>query len=454
MPLFSSASHFACRVGFRNRGKRYRAPTTTATAGLHRRPSANAARATDGRAVILVVSVGGEGDAPYAIIGIAGAWCYGVFASILAKGRGVSIRSQRRPSARRDKKQTGIANVDDGETAIRGRPSYQEPTDDEQGPISQEVLRGVAEEVRSAFPRRLSVPELVLIDVDPHHLFAFWNLPFDRVEAALSTVRESGEPDPPMVLRLSHSDGHEPFDVEVQGLQGQTYVDIWEAHRNFRGELGFRLADGSLLSLVEGVDVTLPALGPAGEATIMIEVPAPLHGRAAPRPADRRQAAVAVRDDATARPIEAATAASTAAADHALPRPPMSEGIATPPREGEAGMPLAAGDGSQGPQIDAGAAAAAAAPSQGQAAGAGEGPTAPLDLENALTLSSFVLGRETVQLEVNAELRVFGRARPGSELKLFGRRVALRPDGSFSITRPLPNGALVLTALLAQGEGD
>jgi hypothetical protein len=312
------------------------------------------------------------------------------------------------------------------------------------------MLRGVAEEVRSAFPRSFSVPELVLIDVDPHHLFAFWNLPFDRVEAARSAVAESGEPHPPMVLRLSHSDGHEPFDVEVQGLQGQAYVDIWEAHRNFRGELGFRLADGSLLSLVEGGDVTLPALGPAGEATIMIDVPTPLHGRAAPRRAERRRAAVAPRDDATPRPIEAATAASAAATDHTTPWPPLTEGIATPPREGEGGGPRA-GRGSQGPQNDAGA---AAAPSQEQAAGAGEGPSAPLDLENALTLSSFVLGRETVQLEVNAELRVFGRARPGSELKLFGRRVALRPDGSFSITRPLPNGALVLTALLAQGDGD
>ncbi|MBK8210640.1 MAG: hypothetical protein IPK78_12420 [Rhodospirillales bacterium] len=71
-----------------------------------------------------------------------------------------------------------------------------------------------------------------------------------------------------------------------------------------------------------------------------------------------------------------------------------------------------------------------------------------------LTLSSFALGREAVEFEINAELHIFGRARPGTRLQLFGRPVTLRPDGSFSITRPLPNGALVLSSLLISDDGD
>jgi hypothetical protein len=39
---------------------------------------------------------------------------------------------------------------------------------------------------------------------------------------------------------------------------------------------------------------------------------------------------------------------------------------------------------------------------------------------------------------------VYGRARPGSRLRIFGRPVVLRPDGSFSVRRPLPTGAVVL----------
>jgi hypothetical protein len=75
-------------------------------------------------------------------------------------------------------------------------------------------------------------------------------------------------------------------------------------------------------------------------------------------------------------------------------------------------------------------------------------PTGPLPLENVLTLSSYALGRETVLFEINAELHVFGRARPGTQLQLFGRKVPLRPDGTFLVIQPLPSGALVLSSLL------
>jgi hypothetical protein len=86
--------------------------------------------------------------------------------------------------------------------------------------------------------------------------------------------------------------------------------------------------------------------------------------------------------------------------------------------------------------------------SEQPAGSAADGP-APLPLENTLSLSSFALGRETVELEINAELHIFGRTLPGRELQLFGRKVTVHPDGSFSISRPLPNGALIISALLA-----
>lgn len=81
-------------------------------------------------------------------------------------------------------------------------------------------------------------------------------------------------------------------------------------------------------------------------------------------------------------------------------------------------------------------------------------PASLLPLENILTLSSFALGRDGVEFEINAELHIFGRARPGTRLQLFGRPIPLRPDGSFSITRPLPQGALVFSSLLVANEGD
>jgi hypothetical protein len=77
----------------------------------------------------------------------------------------------------------------------------------------------------------------------------------------------------------------------------------------------------------------------------------------------------------------------------------------------------------------------------------------PLPLESVLSLSSFAFGREDVSLEVNAELHIFGRARPGAKLTMFGQRLRLLPDGSFSIRRPLPHGSLVLPILMSHGLG-
>jgi len=338
--------------------------------------------------------------------------------------------------------------VDDGESSSRERLKYDDSIDDNAAPISEDGLRLVAEQVRGAFPRPFTLPELVLIDVDPRHLHAFWNLPLDRLEAARRALPAGGDANAPMVLRSSHGDGSEPFDVEVQGLQGQVYVDIWDAARSYRGSLGLRLADGSLAVLIEGGVATLPALGPVQAPSAMLDVAPPAYGRTF-----KRGAAKAVAGGPAALANRPAGAIATGAPGlQPAAGEPLAEPFASPPTEAGAFDPAMLA-GAQPGAADEATQAEAGIPPWPDASRA-DGAPVPLELENALTLSSFVLGRETVQLEVNAELHVFGRARPGSELKLFGRRVAVRPDGSFSITRPLPNGALVLTALLTGGDGE
>lgn len=70
-----------------------------------------------------------------------------------------------------------------------------------------------------------------------------------------------------------------------------------------------------------------------------------------------------------------------------------------------------------------------------------------MPLESYVSLSSFEPGRREVSLEVNVELHIFGRAKPGTELTLYGQQIPLRPDGSFSVRKPLPQGAVVLPLL-------
>lgn len=491
------------------------------------------------------------------------------------------------------------------------------------GALSAERLRAVAEEVRQGFPRAMTASELVIIDVDPRHIHAFWYIPLAVAEQQRAAL-DADSADAPLVLRISEADGAAPakFDIEVLGLQGRYYVDIWGEARRYSAEIGFRRGDGSLLLLAAAPAITLPPLGPAADKSWRLQsvaAPPPGAGAVPPPPPDAprppgaaaspaavsaaavaaaaaaadaarlqlallpgtpgepglgvtepsvaepsvaepslpkvasaqpgedapglavaRDASVAgelrpaaasasggdaaVRGDATAVPggqpcppppgtpggdlrdrsgsappgalsaapvamaeeppaVAAADAAMLAAAPpeamtpdmvapspaaappatfhwmdaepvrHPFPLPPSEPGASAPEHHLAAGAPAPFAE-SAAPSLDAtpaGApppAPAAEAPPGGGPEGSAEGP-APLPLENTLSLSSFALGRETVELEINAELHIFGRTLPGRELHLFGRKVTVHPDGSFSISRPLPNGALIVSALLA-----
>jgi hypothetical protein len=59
--------------------------------------------------------------------------------------------------------------------------------------------------------------------------------------------------------------------------------------------------------------------------------------------------------------------------------------------------------------------------------------------------SSSLVGRGAGdEVEVHVELHVHGRVRPGDSLRLFGEPVPVRPDGTFSYRRPLPEAVLVV----------
>lgn len=135
----------------------------------------------------------------------------------------------------------------------------------------------MAEEVRLAFPRPLRAPQLVLIDVDPRHLHAFWTLDAASFDAARRTAAGSGG-EAAMVLRISGTGdaaGQDAFDVEVSGLQGQCYIDIWGERRGYRGELGLRRFDGGLDALAPAATVELPSAGPVGQPSKHPVVPLP-----------------------------------------------------------------------------------------------------------------------------------------------------------------------------------
>jgi len=276
--------------------------------------------------------------------------------------------------------------------------------------LSPEVLRNVADEVKSSFVRALGKPQLVLIEIDPYRLHAFWTVTRDALELARNRLGAAGA-DASMVLRVFEAETDDmesseapAFDVDVGGLQSRSYVDIFGETRRYRAALGLRAGDNRFVTLATSNTVELPPASPNGASEILrIDMGNPESGTFAPDPADSNPEASAF-------------------------FPLVSE----------------APDGHPGPTADS---------TMGTTALGAEAPGGrpPLVLEQALTSSSYGLGRAG-GFEISAELHVFGHAEPDRELRLFGQKIPMRPDGSFSIRRLLPNDPTLIEALLTSDD--
>lgn len=74
----------------------------------------------------------------------------------------------------------------------------------------------------------------------------------------------------------------------------------------------------------------------------------------------------------------------------------------------------------------------------------GAGRRGELALERVFTLPPEELRAQGKLVEINAELVIQGRARPGTQFSLLGQPVRLRPDGTFSVRRRLPDGTMIV----------
>ena len=360
-------------------------------------------------------------------------------------------------------------------------------------PFTPEELRAVAQDVSALYPPPRLGTELVLLEVNPHRAHAYWNVDVEDYQAA---VASAGSATPPMILRLHDVTGlafdggnaHSYFDLQVQGLQGHWYVDLWQAGRAYVAELGLRREDGGLVLLARSNPVATPAasespryettavaLHPEGPRltdlsadpnlnpeTMDVETgaevalnPPPLHV-VAPVP----DAAYGAPDAGPeTRPVTAAFAPSLAREF------PLSPSVAKPEASTAGRQEPAALQSESAERTDWPSAkelarhvpdTSGAAPSMPESAAPSPSSPAPvppppppasLPLEHYVTLSSFEHGSPQVALEVNVELHVYGRAKPGTQVSFYGQPVALRPDGSFSLRKPLPHGAVVLPLL-------
>lgn len=320
-----------------------------------------------------------------------------------------------------------------------------------------ETLRDVAVQMREQFLRPMEGADLVLIDVDPLVLHAFWRVPLNRFRDAQSALG----PDAtlaPMFLRIEQVDADgrslngsaESFDVRVSGLQSRAYIDVLSGGRTFRASLGLRGKDGAFTELASSNVAHLPPLGPKDrkrQATTLQPILEPASETAAPP---------TPHDAAGPEPSQAPGPPLPPESSVPQPGEPWPEGLL-------ASQPLlqpTTADLQAGPDVHEGGTAPALQPSEAsETSGAEPAPghshgtetDEPFVLDEILPLSSYVLAGsgEDVDLEVTAELHIYGRAKPGRAVQLCGKPVRLRPDGSFSIRRILPNDPQLISALLA-----
>lgn len=341
-------------------------------------------------------------------------------------------------------------------------------------------LRRIAEGISAEFPPPRLGTELVLLDVDPRRAHAYWNIdPEDFADARL----DAGQPDAPLVLRMydvtgvmfDGSNAHEVFDHEIQGLQGHWYLDLFKHGRTYVAEIGFRRSDGSLAFLARSNEVRTPPaeqsafydtsaldLDSSAEGGALTDLVADLSSAATTGSAEETASddtsilsgdypRVDETGEAPLKVLETAPVSRPAVAvpapEEIGPWPEPEEVLREKPgfrdRVEEFYRATTVEPSAITESEDQTRAELESAPPAPPPVSPGD-PPAAAPLEQYVHYSSFEPARTPIELEVNTEIHVFGRARPGSRLVLFGQEVPLRPDGTFSVRKPLPQGAVIV----------
>lgn len=305
--------------------------------------------------------------------------------------------------------------------------------------VSALQLRKISRELLNRFPAAVDDESLrlVLLDVDPHMIHAYWNVPLSNGTAippeSEKRLRIYHMPD--MIAPLKNALSW--FEVPVQGLCSQQYIDVDRDNAVYVAQLGFTRPGGRFIPIVTSNRVqTPPAVRLAASRTTIFE-------HHAVRQYAHEHA------ESLAQDIFAALASSS------VPRPAVlldEEYIDSLIRQRLHVQHdiLACEDLRPAPAWPR-----------------SEPHTRPG------SVSSISVFRQNEAAGLRAELVIEGRVRPGTRLMLHGRQVRPEPDGRFRIRYKLPvderlfrllksaddfgqpaEGNLVVTAIKKEAVGD
>ena len=322
---------------------------------------------------------------------------------------------------------------------------------------------------------------LVLLGIEPYWAFAYWDVEPEALEVAR---RHAGDPKAPTVIRFFETTSIDldvdaapsTFDIQIESLKGNYYVNLWSSGKSLVAEFGVRGENGTFVAIARSNLVHLP---PDGEAQryedhrrkILAAPGSPwkLRVQAPSGPAESEtqvaEAALSTSQEEEEEPV------LKFATEWSAPRPPAvaaaapgtsPEGMA-PAAPGASGAPaapaLVPGDvarwereafplpasldqfgAQQGPPwLDAGPGGPDAGRTWPDA-----GRTWPDAGRAGVGISSWVSSwqrppeEDRTQLQVKADLVVYGWAKPGTEVVIDGVPVSVKTDGTFDIRFALP----------------
>lgn len=357
-------------------------------------------------------------------------------------------------------------------------------------------LAAVAAQIADEFPFVLDQTSLVLLDLDPAHLHAFWTLaPNDLAKARSAFPGGDGEPELVLRLRRLHPEGRAeilktlPLAVRTRG---DTRFTLASDDAGYEAEIGLQsgrggwmlLARSNQARLPRSVGIPIPPFGDVQPASVAHapEPPAPVEDQAAPgptpmpRPPNGGLPSPAPPPPAGTRPATwVLRAASTGAAPPTPQRPKWEAGAPedvapaglepTPQTSLEPDMeptwrPAIRLDWPWVDQADLsldgqdGAWGAEHPPPSGQVSTGVPAwtPAARPSPDAAAPVSSFALGHGPEAPTIEAELLVHVTAKPGTLVDLHGRPLRVGPSGRSTLRIAVTDLACLATLLRSPGE--
>jgi len=354
----------------------------------------------------------------------------------------MKLESPSRRSSELEEEPTGASSPPPGED-----PSAPAVAPVDLGPAA---LASVAEEIRRAQPLAPAPTGLLLYDVDPEHLQVQWLIAPGDLARARHAFPPASSPRLRVVLKRLDAGG-DAREVAVidrkadeSNLEDQAVIGVDAAEADYRAELGLASAEGGWLLLARSNQVRPPR--PAIE---------PAHARTEPLAVEDAEVEPALALHGV--PLEPvfpmpglgpAAGASRSRSTEALV---LWEGVSRAVLGmAEAGPGAARAEDRGG--IGPGAWAELPPPllPSTPAGGAGDGIAAADFYDPRAALSSRELAARltgAAELELHAELRVWGRAAPGRLIDVFGLPLRVDADGRFLLRLPVEDPESIARAL-------